>query len=324
MRVSIAAILGLELEQQVSKYNEFVIKSFENDILPFRFGMTTVHREQLVEKETSFFAKQLYNLTDQLPLIFDGTNVYHEKGSNNEYMRRSYSGQKKNRLCKPFTITTTNGFIVDTFGPFSSANENDAQILKQILEDANGLKSLMRKGDVCIVDRGFRDANENLRKQGHIVLMPALTGERQQLTTVEANDSRRISKVRSVVEAIHGQIEQKYHFLYHQVDNEILSRIRSYTRIACFLQNQFGRRVNSDTELRDEILAEMTNRQCTGNTLAVEVGKEHWDRRKVPFKRLTSAKVIDFPEMAERLENPFQWIVPTSTSSIVFDRNNGC
>jgi hypothetical protein len=121
----IAAILGLQREQQVSEYCQSVIKSFEKDVLPLHLGFQALSRDHLIANETSKMAKTLLKIQDQLLLIFDGTYVHHEKSTNNEYQRRSYSGQKKKPLCKPFTIVTTNGYIVDTLGPFS-ANLNDA------------------------------------------------------------------------------------------------------------------------------------------------------------------------------------------------------
>ena len=146
----------------------------------------------------------------------------------------------------------------------------------------------------------MKNANDTLRKQGYIVLMPALKGKRRQLTIVEANDSRKITKVGWVIEAIHEQIGQKYHLLHRQVANKILPRICSYTRIACFLQNQFGKRLNSDIELRDEILAEMISRQAEKTRYHLKLIKGRWGRRKVPFKRLTSAEISDFSEMTQK------------------------
>lgn len=43
--------------------------------------------------------------------------------------------------------------------------------------------------------------------------MPALKGKRNQLSTKESNQSRFVTKVRWVVEAIHGIIKQKYRLL---------------------------------------------------------------------------------------------------------------
>lgn len=172
----IAASIGLEREQQVSEFSNSVIASFERDVLPNYLGVNARSRDDLIQNETSCMAQKLYNVTNQLVLVFDGTYVSHQKSTNNEYQRRSYSGQKKKPLCKPFTVCTTTGYIVDTFGPFS-ANMNDAAIMENIFKDPTGLRTLMRPGDICIVDRGFRDVVKQLEAMQYQVKMPALKGK---------------------------------------------------------------------------------------------------------------------------------------------------
>lgn len=64
--------------------------------------------------------------------------------------------------------------------------------MKQILEDPIGIiKSLLRAHDLFIVDRGFRDAVDYMINKGYITLMPAFKDNRDQLTTEEANLSRK-------------------------------------------------------------------------------------------------------------------------------------
>ncbi|XP_025994034.2 uncharacterized protein LOC113004570 [Solenopsis invicta] len=296
----IAAILGLQYDQQVSMCSESVIKSFEKDILPIYFGFKAFSRNDLIQNHTSVMARKLYDIKeDQLVLICDGTYLQHEKSSNNEYQRKSFSVQKKMPLCKPFTICTTDGFIVDTLGPFY-ANQNDAQIMKIIMSDPNGLRSLLRKCDIFILDRGFRDVKQYLEEQGYQVLMPALKGQRSQLTTEESNESRRITKLRWPVEAVHGVIGQKYRLLHHKLDNKLLPKAGSYCRIACFLNNTFGKRFNSDVDLSDEIVAQIKSRASVENTLALEVETQRWSSRKLPFQPLISTHLLDFPEMTEK------------------------
>ena len=70
-------------------------------------------------------------------MVFDGTYLRHQKSKNNEYQRKSYSDQKKYPLVKPFTICTTDGFVVDVPGPFL-ATENDARIMKKVMDDPDG------------------------------------------------------------------------------------------------------------------------------------------------------------------------------------------
>lgn len=92
---------------------------------------------------------------------------------------------------------------------------------KIILSNQDGLKGLLKKGDIFIVNRGFRDIVPYL-EQGYQVLMPALKGARKQLTSKEANHSRFVTKIRWVVEAIHGIIGIKYKLLHNQLNNNFL------------------------------------------------------------------------------------------------------
>lgn len=108
-------------------------------------------REDLVKNQTSDTVRKLYKVNDELVLIFDRTYIYHEKSCNNGYQRKSYSVQKKAPLCKPFTICTSNVYIVEMEGPFY-VNQNDAEILKILLDKSNGLQAIMKRGDICVVD----------------------------------------------------------------------------------------------------------------------------------------------------------------------------
>lgn len=293
-------ILGLKHEQQVSNYFHQIIEAFEKDILPNQFGINARTREDLVGNETAPITRELFEMDRSvLAIILDGTYVRHEKSGNNEYQRKSYSGQKKTPLCKPFTICTTNGYIIDTAGPFNG-NMNDASIMKILLEDPTGLKTLLRPGDYCIVDRGFRDVVQYMKEQGYNVLMPACKGNRAQLTSQEANDSRFITKIRWVVEAVHGALGQKFRLLHHRMDNKLLPSLKSVCRIASFLHNTFGKRLNSDPELTNTIVDYMKERKNQHNTLKELIETENLSRRKKPFTTMTATSLMDFPELTER------------------------
>lgn len=295
----ISSILQLEREQQVSDYCKQIIRSFEEDILPFHFGINSVSRQQLIQNHTTNISKALFNTTDdQLIIICDGTYIFHEKSTNNEYQRKSYSGQKKSHLCKPFTICATDGYIIDFAGPYYGT-QNDATIMKIVLDDSLGLQTLLHQNDLIIADRGFRDVESYITKKGYKLLMPALKGKRDQLTTSEANESRKVTKVRWVVEAVHGAISQKFRLLDNVLDNKILPNVRSFCRIAAFLQNKYGKRHISDIDLHDKIIKNMKDRQTMKNTLVDEVLLHNWDRRKQPFQRLLASEVQDFPELSE-------------------------
>ena len=130
-------------------------------------------------------AKKLFNTNNKLFLICDGTYARHQKSTNNEYQMKSYSGQKKVPLCKPFTICTTDGFIVDMLGPYL-ANQNDAEILKSVVEDPHGLRRFLKEGDVFVLDRGFRDVKETLEEQNFRVLKAQRQRKRVKLAKLAA------------------------------------------------------------------------------------------------------------------------------------------
>ncbi|XP_063620645.1 uncharacterized protein LOC134793052 [Cydia splendana] len=295
----LASILGLEYHQLVSEYVTSVKTAFEKKVLPSYFGIYSTTRE-IIQSRTSEVAKKILDASnEQLIIICDGTYIRHQKSSNNIYQKKSYSGQKKTPLCKPFTICTTDGYVIDMVGPFN-ANLNDASIMKKIMSDKNGLSKLLKPGDIVVVDRGFRDIVNDLEGKGLNVLMPALKGNRAQLDTTEANKSRVVTKVRWVVESVHGIIKQKYRLLDHKVDNKILPNIGSLCRIACFLNNKYGRRLLSDTNNTDAIITHLkTKSDMTVNNMAQLVEENGWIRKKTIFKNISSNDLLDFPELTQ-------------------------
>lgn len=296
---TIAAVLGLQYEQYVSEFFNEVVKGFKRDILPLHFSYSAIVRQDLISN-TSSTAKKLLNLSEnQLVIICDGTYVQHQKSQNNFYQRKSFSGQKKMHLCKPFTICTTNGYIIDFAGPFYGT-QNDASILKLVLQNSTGLQTLLSPNDIFIVDRGFRDSVDLLQSKGYTVLMPALKGNRPQLTTEEANESRRVTKLRWVVEAVHGAIAQKYRLLHNSLDNKFIPKLKVLCKIVGFLQNKYGQRFNSHGDNNDEVLEYMESRMSVVNTLSEEVIIQKWNRRKSAFQQLTSSEILDFPQLSKQ------------------------
>lgn len=283
-------------EKVVNDSIHSVLNCFEHVVLPKNFGVTAFSREFFVQQSAPISDMLHGCFPDRLRLICDGTYLRHEKSSNNAYQRKSYSGQKKTPLCKPFTICTTNGFTVDAPGPFNG-NVNDAAILRKVLEDPNGISSILKPGDQFILDRGFRDVIPYLEEKGYTVLMPALKGKRNQLTAAESNNSRFVTVLRWVVEAIHGILGQKYRLLHHQFRNNMLHDAGTYTRIAYFLLNKFGKRLNVANEKMHMIVDRMKSQNHEFNELAIEIEDSNLNRKTVPFQSISSSDLLDFPRL---------------------------
>ena len=107
-------------------------------------------------------------------------------------------------------------------------------------------------GDVCFVDRGFRDVKPLFESKGFAVYMPSMKTQKQ-LTTQEVNYSRFVPKVRWAVEAVHGIIKQKDRIPGHRVDKDLLPEIGVHTSIACYLNNTYGQRLRSDQGMFNEV-----------------------------------------------------------------------
>ena len=90
------------------------------DFVPVFLGANHQPREKWIEYNTSL-SKQLFDLNEnQLCLIADGTYLYCQKSSNNKIQQILHSVQKGRALIEPFIVSTTNGYIVDAYGPFSA------------------------------------------------------------------------------------------------------------------------------------------------------------------------------------------------------------
>ena len=109
--------------------------------------------------------------------------------------------------------------------------------VRTLLQDSSDLNNLLEENDYLILDRGFRDIKNEIKTMKINVSMPAFKGNRKQLTTQESNESRYVTKLRWVVEAVHGILKQKYKLLDHKLDNKMLPKVGTYFRIAAFLNN---------------------------------------------------------------------------------------
>lgn len=156
----------------------------------------------------------------------------------------------------------------------------------------------MKSGDVFILDRGFRDIVDTLKEKGYMVLMPSLKGKRNQLTAEESNYSRFVTKLRWVVESVHGIIAQKYRLLHNQFRNNMLQNAGLYCKIANCLQNLFGKRLNIMDDDKTRIIIErMKHKKSNVNALAEKISADNLNRKSVPFEEMSSEKVLDFPEL---------------------------
>ncbi|XP_050551663.1 hemicentin-2-like [Spodoptera frugiperda] len=138
--------------------------------------------------------------------------------------RQSYSLHKFQNLLKPFLIVSTDGYIIDVKGPYP-ATKTDANIMSSIMNDyENPIHVLLEPNDVFILDRGFRDSLGDIEACGYEYhVPPSKDREESQLTTAQANESR---KVTMCAEEIRRKIDTP-NILYNYVETKRLNNRRA-------------------------------------------------------------------------------------------------
>ena len=92
--------------------------------------------------------------------------------------------------------------------------------------------------DIVVLDRGFRDSVEMLENLGLNVALPPFLNGRRHFTSTEANQSRNITKIRWIVEAVNSRLKQ-FKFFSNTVQNSSLPHLEEYLSIICAVINRY-------------------------------------------------------------------------------------
>jgi hypothetical protein len=183
---------------------------------------------------------------------------------------------------------------VHIYGLFE-ATKNDATILTEILNSDKDLRDLLKPGDTLVLDRGFRDCVKELQRSYELsVKMPELLkrGEKQ-FETVNANNSRLVTKVRWTVEVINTFLKNSFKAL-KEVPNQSLPHTHEDYKIAGSLINKFFKRLLSDAENSVAIVENMKKNINIKNELQEIVKKDKLHKKSL-FVALNSDDIDDFP-----------------------------
>ena len=187
---------------------------------------------------------------------------------------------------------------MDVFGPyFADSKNNDASIFNSLVkQDSTRLRTWMLPNPVFVVDRSFRDCLKFLEDLGFISKMPHFFKKGSQHSVNEANESRLVTKVRWVVEAINGLIKTWKAF-NNVFPNIQIPYIGDYVRIVCAICNAFRpRRIRDNPD--DNLIAERMLRLASQpNHLRERVEEKRWAKKKASWLPITQESLPDFPRL---------------------------
>ncbi|KAH9388017.1 hypothetical protein TYRP_009220, partial [Tyrophagus putrescentiae] len=262
--------------------------------------MINCHSRETLSNHCTTIASTLFDVQpSQTCLIWDCTYRIIQKSANYPGQRQFFNMQKQLPLHKVMLGVCSDGFIAYAFGPYRS-NLNDAQILSDCLNRYSDKLNNLEAGDVMVMDRGFRDVVDELRVARQFrPFTPAMAYGRP-LTTVEANDSRHVTKVRYIVEQVFGRLKKRFKFFAVPAHNGALKHDFDLLLIAFSLLNLFHRPITSDNHDSNQILELMMSKKNTPNQLQALVEARRLIHHRVSFVPFDSTEhqiETIFPQM---------------------------
>lgn len=298
----LATLFSFQDKRTVSRVIHSVRKALVEYFVPHFLGFEHIKRKDVIDLHTRPLASELLADTpNRAILILDGTYIYCQKSANNVLQRRTYSMHKGKPLIKPMLITTTTGYIVSCMGPyFADYKNNDAEITKHIMhKNTENIVQWLEKGDILVVDRGFRDALDYLHLMGYQIHMPSFLAKgEKQFTTETANQTRFVTKIRWVIESANGRIKQ-WRIFDKVLPNSLLKTAGDLVAIVCALQNCYGapfiKSMSKDKELAKKMLTLRDETNELGNYVANLRNKSE---KTLRWQELNATDTVpDFPRL---------------------------
>ncbi|CAF5196082.1 unnamed protein product, partial [Rotaria magnacalcarata] len=194
----LAVLFQLPDKKAVSRSLKTVRTALMTRFVPSNLGFNHITRQEIIDQHTSTMARRLMcdAESNTAIVVIDGTYIYIQKSRNNEFQRKSFNLYKKRSLLKPMIIVSTTGYVIACIGPFcSNYSNNDASIMNNILHrNTENILNWLKKDDIVVVDRGFRDSVHTMESLGLNVVLPPFLNGRRQFTTTEVNQSKYVTK----------------------------------------------------------------------------------------------------------------------------------
>lgn len=104
----LSSLFHLKSKRVVSRIVHETANALLKDFVPYHLGFQHIDRKTVLQNHQTTIASQLMcDQDDQVVVVMDGTYLFVQKSSNNEFQRRSFSMHKHRNLIKPMITTAT-------------------------------------------------------------------------------------------------------------------------------------------------------------------------------------------------------------------------
>lgn len=314
----VGMIFGIN-RKTLSRQCKIIADQLTKNFVPLNLGFHHLpERRQTYQHNTYLTNKLLLTPRQNSEMakitIWDGTYLYCQRSMNISVQKKLYSGQKKTHLFKPMMIVFPDGYIYEVFC-FNNGSSNDALIMKDILERSTECQGVFAERDTFILDRGFRDVVKWLQDRGHVVFTPSLSKGREQLSWQEANNTRRVTMTRWVVEAVIGRLKTQFRLLHRIIENTAIPAKREELKICCALVNKYGKRFISHKGWERVAVDRISLRAGIPHRLADVIVCHNLHMKHSWFKNISHGSASS---LAPRLDHKDLTILATGTYSIKY------
>lgn len=104
----LSTLFRLKDKRVVSSIVHETADALLKDFVPYHLGFQHIDRKTVLQNHQTAIASQLMcDHDDQVIVVMDGTYLFVQKSSNNQFQRRSFSMHKHRNLIKPMITTAT-------------------------------------------------------------------------------------------------------------------------------------------------------------------------------------------------------------------------
>ncbi|CAF1178744.1 unnamed protein product [Rotaria sordida] len=242
-----AVFFGYKTHASISSHFNQILGSLSNDFVPIYIGSSAFTRTDIQRNTPDLFKKLFPGVVG----IIDGIYLFCQKSKCFELQKKTSSEHKKRNLIKILGVRFANGrWIHDIFD---------------------------ERTDEFIGDRGFRNVDN---ERFTVRIPPSLAKDQVQLSTQDANTTRKITKLRSCIERGFGRLK-KWRIIGTVIDNNLISKVDSLLRILGAIDNNYFESLFAPADSDEQDVEFIKHREVISNILQNLPTTLQWITRQV-------------------------------------------
>jgi len=294
-------LFGMNNISSVSRTIAAVLKSLSKNFVKSHLGFRHKTREDLLQNHSRrFFTTVLQADPEDLILVVDGTYLYIQQPTDMMAQKMTYSAHKHANLFKTMMVVCPDGYVLQSEGLYyADGNNNDSKIMQKMLRDENSILSVLQTRDKILMDRGFRDCEDDLKSMKVDYFMPRfLKKDQPQFTCEEANKTRQVTACRFIVETANARPKNKFKFFDHTILASYIPKLKEFWEVGISIINAFSPPLFNDSEMHlliaNKIVQKLEERN---NTLQDMIQSWNDDNCEPSWSPVDEDCVLEFPTL---------------------------